>query len=72
MVKKVKKAIFGGALALQAVPILRPEGRTTAALTRTAEGFVGIGVADAVADVAFGMVKPRRGLARKRKPKRRR
>lgn len=69
--RKAKNAIFGGALALQAVPMLKASGRTTSALSGTAAGFAGIGAAGAVADVAFGMVESPRAFATKTKLKRR-
>lgn len=69
--KKAKNAIFGGALALQAVPLLRSSGRTTTALTGTIGGFIGIGIAGGVADTAFRMVKTPLVLTKKRKRKRR-
>lgn len=71
--RKAKDLIFGGALAMQGLPMLTPEGRTTSALADTAGGFVSIGIAGAAADAAFGMVMPgRRGrLNRKKKLKRR-
>lgn len=68
-IEKASKAVFGGALTLQAVPLLRPEGRTLAALTDTATGFVGIGVAGATSDVAFRLVSPRKRVSRKKKGK---
>lgn len=68
--RKAKDLIFGGALAMQGLPLLTPEGRTPSALAGTAGGFVGIGVAGAMADVAFGMVMPKR-LNKKKKSYRR-
>ncbi len=61
------EALFKGSLALQATPMLKPAGRTTAALTRTATGFVGIGIAGATANVAFEMVKPRKRIGTKKR-----
>jgi len=61
--KKTKDAIFGGALALQSTRLLHD--RSTAGLTGTMEGFVGIGVAGAVSNVAFDMVTPKRKKRRK-------
>lgn len=61
-------ALLGGSVTLQAVPLLRPEGRTIPALTGTVEGFVGIGIAGVAARTAFGMVKaPHKGFAKKTK-----
>jgi len=68
--KKAKTAIFGGALALQATPMLRASGRTTTALASTAGGFVGIGIAGVAANVAFDMVKPYRLTTKKGKKRR--
>lgn len=67
--KKTFKTVFGGAMTMQALPMLRASGRTPAALSRTATGFVGIGVAGAMAGPAFEMVKApyRMGLSNKKK-----
>jgi len=54
--KQVKNAVFGGAMLLQAAPLLSPAGRTVPALTNTATGFVGIGIASFVSDVALDMI----------------
>ena len=67
--EKMADAVFRGSMALQATPMLRASGRTPAALAGTATGFVGIGVAGAMAQTAFGMVKPRKRLGKKRKLK---
>jgi len=52
--KKTKDALFGGALALQSTRLLND--RSVAGLTGTAQGFVGIGVAGAMSNVAYKMV----------------
>ena len=72
--RKAKDAIFGGALALQALPILKASGRTPQALASTAEGFIGIGIAGKTAGVAFDMVKApfKMGLSKKKKNSKRR
>ena len=56
--KKMNDAIYGGALALQSTRLLKD--RSVSGLTGTASGFVGIGVAGAMSNVAFNMVsKPK-------------
>jgi len=68
--EQMTDALVAGGLTLQAVPMLRAEGRTIGALTDTATGFVGIGVAGSVAKMSYGMVKsPSWGLGKKKKLK---
>jgi len=71
--KKVVETVFGGTMTLQVLPMLKASGRTPAALSKTATGFVGIGAAGAMAGTAFEMVKApyRMGLSKKRKKYRR-
>lgn len=70
--RKAGQAIFGGALALEAVPLIKSSNRTIAAMVGTAESFIGIGVTSAVAKTGFGMVEaPVGGFTTKRKTKRR-
>lgn len=71
--RKATTAIFGGALTMQALPLLKKSGRTTSAMTGTATGMVGIGIAGLTAGMAFEMVKApyEWALAKKRKRKRR-
>ncbi len=67
--EKMKDAAFGGALALQSTQLLsRP--RTTANLSGTIEGFVGIGVAGAVANQSFNMVKASQPYKKKKRKRR--
>ena len=56
--RQANDALFGGALALQSTRLL--SDRSTAGLTGTATGFVGIGVAGAMSNVAFNMVTPKK------------
>lgn len=51
-------AIFGGALAIQGTKVLKDQ--SVSGLTSTATGFVGIGVAGAMSNMAFGMVQGKR------------
>jgi hypothetical protein len=67
--EKMAEAVLRGSLALQATPMLKASGRTPTALARTATGYAGIGIAGAMAQTAFGMVKPRNGLGKKKKKK---
>lgn len=71
--EKMADALLAGGLTLQAVPLLRPSGRTLGAMTDTATGFVGLGVAGAMAKTSFRMVKSpyRMGLSKRKKTKRR-
>jgi len=53
--KKTKDTIFGGALALQSTELLKD--RSISSLTNTATGFLGIGIAGAVANQSYKLVK---------------
>ena len=53
--KKTKDTIFGGAMALQSTRLLND--RSTAGLIGTTEGFIGIGIAGAVSNMSYKMVK---------------
>lgn len=61
--KKMQDAAFGGALALQSTRLL--SDRSTAGLIGTTEGFVGIGVAGAVANVSYNMVSGKKKRKRR-------
>ena len=63
--KKAKDAIFGGALALQSTNLLKD--RSTAGLTSSMEGFVGIGVTGAMSNVAYDMVSMPKYKKKRRK-----
>jgi len=65
--KKAKDALFGGALALQSTNLLKD--RSTTGLTNTMEGFVGIGVTGAVADISYKMVQGKKTYKKKRRNK---
>jgi len=69
--EELTEALFKGSMALQATPMLKASGRTPTALIGTASGFVGIGIAGAVAQQSFRMVKPRyhKRIGKKRKRK---
>jgi len=54
--RQANDAIYGGALTLQSTRLLKD--RSLEGLVGTTEGFVGIGVAGAVSNVAFNMVSP--------------
>jgi len=67
--RKAQRMVLGSAGALQAAPLLQPSGRTVPAMTRTAAGFVGLGVAGLTSEIAMDMIT---GKRRKRGRKRRR
>lgn len=69
--EKAGQAIFGGALALEAVPLIKSSNRTIAAMADTTASFIGIGIAGTAAKTAFGMVESPRAFATKTKLKRR-
>lgn len=62
--KKAKDTIFGGALALQSTNVL--SDRSVHGLTNTTTGFVNIGVAGSMADMAYKMAKPKKTKRRYR------
>lgn len=64
--KKLKGAIFGGALATQAVGVLKSP-TDVGALTSNIGGFIGIGVAGATADVGFKLATGKRKRIKKKK-----
>ena len=63
--KKTKKAIFGGALALQGTRVLT-HPMNAANLTDTGTGFLNIGITGKMVDVSHKMVM---GKTKKRKKK---
>lgn len=69
--EKSLDATLKGSQVLQAAPMLSPGGRTTAALTGTATGFIQIGVAGTAAKTGFRAIKSPRAFKRKKKRKRR-
>lgn len=71
-IEKMADALLVGGIAVQATPMLRASGRTPTALTNTATGMVGVGIAGSLAKTAFGMVKSpmKWGLSKKERRRR--
>ena len=63
--KKVKDAVFGGALALQSTELLKD--RSTAGMTKQMQGFVSIGITGALANKAFEMAQGKKVYKKKRR-----
>ena len=63
--RRANDAIFGGALTLQGTRLL--SDRSTTGMIGTTTGFVGIGVAGAVSNVAFNMVSQPKYKKKKRR-----
>ena len=64
--RKAKDTVFGGALLLQSSKLIT-KPMTTANMIDTSIGFVGIGVAGTMADIAFDMVEGKKRKKRKRR-----
>lgn len=69
--EKALDATLQGSQVLQAAPMLSKAGRTTAALTGTATGFLQIGVAGTSAKAGFRAIKSQGAFKRKKKRNRR-